>query len=213
MKIRLAPEAISAVFSREDADGRQTCRLSLQAKDGSLYDEIGADIEANVNACSLPMACPGIDTRFRIGHRVDGTFGKLLTSATISDIPSYNRLPDGFGYTTIRGQFGAANADKLVDELQKESFNLQYSINFDEATFSHEIPTQKIKRPVADFLSCTVGADFRWSRHMLDRRRQSPCCTNAPGGEAFMAKSGSARAGEKPTPPPEAQDCSASRSR
>jgi len=62
--------------------------------------------------------CAGISTRFRLRDRNGTVPQTMLTSATIADILSYNRIPEGGEGTTIRGQFLEQNAVALIEHLK-----------------------------------------------------------------------------------------------
>jgi hypothetical protein len=136
----------------------KTCKLELTVKDGKLLDEVGVTIAATLSSCGASgLTCGQISSNFRVGRRVDGQRGRLLTSATISDIPSYNR---GEGHRRIRGQFLGSNAEALVKALEGEFVELDFFFDFFANTARYQIFTLSISPSVLDFKNCVRGAKF-----------------------------------------------------
>ena len=75
-------------------------------------------IIAEVFPCGPPSLggklCGAVKSHFSVGQEVDHAGHDLLTSATVSEIPSYNDLPDGVGYRAIRGTFLQGSAELLL---------------------------------------------------------------------------------------------------
>jgi hypothetical protein len=91
---------------------------------------------------------------------LDRTPNEILTSATISEIPSYNELPDGTGYKAIRGQFLEKSANLLIEALQKPSFDIDYNFDFDQLNIRYTVPTRAISAPLGEFLKCVGPVAF-----------------------------------------------------
>jgi hypothetical protein len=87
----------------------------------------------------------------------------MLTSATISEIPSYNRLPEGTEGTMIRGQFLEYSALALMDKLKSSSIQLDYSRNFFEQVVVYDIQTFGIKQQIAQLLACIGDAKLTYT--------------------------------------------------
>ena len=122
-----------------DADKR-ICVLTLSTGRTPSFDAAGVEITATVIAKDQSAPRVLIGTRFRLEGSRDKGPQTLLTSATIADLGSYNRLPDGGGGTRIRGQFLGKNASRLLDELSKPSVTVSFARNFFEETLRYEIP-------------------------------------------------------------------------
>jgi hypothetical protein len=155
------PDATSEAATEVTKTGRR-CTFSLSASDGTVYDKIGMRIEASVNRCNRTRDCAGISSQFWIGKRVDGQHGVALTSATVSNIPSYNRLPEGDRTSTVRGSFGESGAVDLVAALSSEAIDIQYSLNFFDAIILYRIETKQIASSVKSFKACIGDGDFNW---------------------------------------------------
>lgn len=80
------------------------CILKIGANFPSAYAAAQVEITASVNpACSRRRPCAAIDTRFALDHDSQLNHQKILTSSTISGIPSYNSTSIGDGGKYIRG--------------------------------------------------------------------------------------------------------------
>jgi hypothetical protein len=158
----IAPENITATFSevKDEHVNGDFCIIVLNAVDGSVYDKVGMTVKGirNVGVSrehnESKWHSEYFDTEFRLGQRIDKAYGKLLTSSTVSYIRPYNRLPKGDGHIIVRGQFIGDAAYMLSEEMQKNSFDLDYSINFSDEVISYRIPTQSISKPIGEFISC-----------------------------------------------------------
>ena len=171
----LGEDAISATFNEKNGPtpNRKICALDLAGADGEVYDHIGITITASVGPCNPALGeikfCGGISSKFYVGQRKDHQYGQLLTSATLFNIPSFNRVPDGFGYTNLRGQFVENSATELVEDLKMATFEAQYSFNFDDTIITYRMPTRRISSVIQNFLQCTRNADFSWITHSYQR--------------------------------------------
>jgi len=169
---KLKPEDFLAKFTEKPGktaiSGRwvnsKSCELRIIAKDGKEYDQIGMTIVANVAPCEAPApsgkTCGEIGSHFDVGQRIDHAYGWLLTSATVSGIPSYNRLPDGQGYRAIRGQFLGTSAISLIEALNSLSFDIEYKLNFTEKMSKYIVPTTPISEVLDDFKKCIGSTHF-----------------------------------------------------
>lgn len=165
--LTLEPSSVTATFDEKTASARplRQCSLNFAANDGKKYNGIGMTITAGVYPCRFPPSlkgkiCAGISSHFSVGQKIDRTAGDLLTSATVSEIPSYNELPDGAGYKAIRGQFLERSAELLIEALKKPSFDIDYNFDFDEQNIRYTIPAQAISAPLGEFLKCVGSAAF-----------------------------------------------------
>jgi hypothetical protein len=89
----------------------------------------------------------------------------MLTSATVSSIPSYDRLPTGSGGTSVRGQFLEQSAVSLVEKIKSGSITLDFSRNFFDEVIIYALPLSAVAKPVSDFENCLEDADFLWLQH------------------------------------------------
>jgi hypothetical protein len=160
--VQLKNGNISADTSVDTTKSGRLCRLSLTAIDGTIYDKVGLHIVTSVNHCNRSIDCAGISSEFWIGKRIDGQQGIALTSATVSDIPSYNRLPTGDHNSAVRGSFGEGSAVDLVTALSSEMLDVQYSLNFFDAIISYRLETSQIASSIDSFKTCISGGDFNW---------------------------------------------------
>ena len=164
--LTLDPSSVTATFSEATHAGRplKQCILGLVAKDSKKYSEIDFTITAGVFPCAVPSLrenlCLGVSSHFGIGGKLDRTPNEILTSATISEIPSYNELPDGTGYKAIRGQFLEKSANLLIEALQKPSFDIDYNFDFDQQNIRYTVPTRAISAPLGEFLKCVGPVAF-----------------------------------------------------
>jgi hypothetical protein len=164
----LKPADISAAFdmkSQSDPWAR-SCEFQLTGKDGKEFTEIGLTITATVYECAgsqdlVEKHCGSIHSNFKVGQRIDGSENALLTSATVSEIPSYNELPSGAGYRAIRGQFLGATAPLLLQSLSNDIFYIDYNFDFDRRNIKYGVPAAEISEPLAKFKSC-IGEQVLW---------------------------------------------------
>ena len=89
----------------------------------------------------------------------------MLTLATISDIPSYNRLAVGDRGTALRGVFLEDSASRLVKALRSGTVTLEFSIDFFERTARYVLPLASVATQTAEFNACLGDADMSWMRH------------------------------------------------
>jgi hypothetical protein len=91
----------------------------------------------------------------------------MLTSATISDIPSYNRLPEGDQGTTVRGQFLEQNAAALIEQLKHKqpAIQIEYSREFFQQVIKYDVPLAGAAEAIEQFNACLGDADFLWLKH------------------------------------------------
>ncbi len=107
--------------------------LALKTRVDPSFDPADMEITAGVTSTCKPRPCAGIDTGFTLADGRAGGRQSVLTLATISDIPSYNRLTTGDGGTSVRGQFLEQNAASPVEDIAQPSVVLD---------FSHDISTK-----------------------------------------------------------------------
>lgn len=164
-KINIEKEKVSAEIATETTKTGRRCVFSVSAIDGTVYDKIGMKIEASANRCNRQSNCAGILSHFWVGKRIDGRHDVALTSATVADVISYNRLPDGDRNGVVRGSFGEDSAVDLMRQLNFDAWEIKYSLNFFDAVLSYHLDTKQILNSVDKFRACVGDADFNWVRH------------------------------------------------
>jgi hypothetical protein len=97
----------------------------------------------------------------------------ILISATISDIPSYNRLPTGDQGTRVRGQFLKQNAAALIEQLKQPAIQIEYSRDFFQQVIKYDLPLTGAAEALQQFSACIGNADFLWLKH--DHPRLPSC--------------------------------------
>ena len=158
---------VAATFDRRPyANGNgHFCILALRTAADPSFDPAGVEITAGVTSTCRPRPCAGIDTRFTLADGRDGSRQSVLTSATISDIPSYNRLPTGDGGTSVRGHFLEQAAESLVEDLAKPSVVLDFSRDLFDQVLRYDLQLSGVAAPVGEFERCVGDADMLWMRH------------------------------------------------
>lgn len=162
----LNPADVAAGFdtmSRTDPPVK-SCELNFSAKDGKEFTEIALTIIAAIYECGSGLTekhCGGVRSKFKVGQKIDGTEGELLTSATVSQIPSYNELPDGANYRAIRGQFLGPSVPPLFQSLGSDTFSIDYNFDFDRRNVRYGVPAAAISIPVTKFRDC-AGSQTVW---------------------------------------------------
>ena len=169
----ISERGVSADIAEEQTSIGRNCVLSVSARDGTVYDRIGVRIQASINRCDRAADCAGISSKFWIGERVDRRPGVALTSATISNIPSYNRLPADDRMSAVRGSFGGNSAVDLMAALNSDAMDLQYSLNFFDRIVSYAVATKEISNSIGSFKSCVGDADFNWLIHEKTKSNRS----------------------------------------
>jgi len=135
------------------------CSLNLSAKDGKKFDDIGMILDAGVYPC-FGRLCGGIRSQFKVGEQVDHEEYHLLTSATVGLLQSFNVLPEGAGFRSIRGQFNERTAMPLIEELKGPYFDIDYNFDFDEQNIRYTIPTSAVSGPISEFIKCVGSPIF-----------------------------------------------------
>ncbi len=148
----------------ENGNGR-FCVLTLGTAADPSVDAASVEIEAGVTTSCKPRPCSGIATRFTLADRRASGRQTMLTSASISDIPSANRLPTGDGGTSVRGQFLEQSAASLIEALKKPSVVLDFSRDFFDQVVKYDLPLWGVATPVNDFAQCVGDADMLWMLH------------------------------------------------
>ena len=163
----LNPADVAAVFntkSRSDPPVK-SCELTFSARDGKEFTEIALTLTATIYECGSGLVekhCGGIRSKFKVGQKIDGTEGELLTSATVSQIPSYNELPDGANYRAIRGQFLGPSVPPLFQSLGSDTFSIDYNFDFDRRGVRYGVPAAAISTPVTKFRDCAGSQTVRY---------------------------------------------------
>lgn len=97
---------VVVTFANQTKVAARLCVLTIGTAPDPAYDTANVEITAFVNpVCNRARPCAAISTRFTLEDEHRTTPQVTLTSATVSEIPSYNRLPTGADGTSIRGNF------------------------------------------------------------------------------------------------------------
>jgi hypothetical protein len=142
-----------------------SCVLSIEIESDPSYDTANVEITVGMNTDRKPRPSAGVDTEFTLGAQLEPDHQTILTSATISDIPSYNRLPKGDQGTTVRGQFLEQNAAVLIEQLKQPAIQIEYSRNFFQQVLKYDVPLMGAAGALEQFNACLGDADFLWSEH------------------------------------------------
>jgi hypothetical protein len=157
---------VVATFAKHTKGAARLCVLTIGTAPDPAYDTANVEITAFVNpVCNRARPCAGISTRFTLEDDRRTTPQVTLTSATISDIPSYNRLPTGADGTSIRGHFLEQSAVTLVDDLKGGFITLEFSRNFFNQVIRYDLPLSVALAPIGQFQVCLGDADMLWIRH------------------------------------------------
>jgi hypothetical protein len=157
---------VAMLFDQPSSKNERTCRLSIETTPDPLYDTAKVEITVGVNTDrkrDRPSA--GVSTRFTLVQRVNNGPQTMLTSATISDIPSSNRYPQGTEGALVRGQFVGQNAEALIEQLKQPSIQIQYSRDFFEQVLRYDVPLAGSAQALGEFKACVGNADLRWLEH------------------------------------------------
>ncbi len=157
-------KGVAASFDERRSYTGKICELSIELSDGAIYDTVGIDIDVTVNPCN-GMLCGGVSSQFWLGNRIDGRYGKPLTSATVSFIPSYNWHPVSVGHRAVQGVFYNKAGTSLVKQLDAERISVQYFLNFTETLTSYSFSTEQIRSVLSKFSSCAGEVDLEWLNH------------------------------------------------
>jgi hypothetical protein len=159
---------VSARFDQRSSENGRSCVLSIETGPDASHDSAKVEITVGVtNSCrrDRDRPCAGISTRFSLGNRRGTVPQTMLTSATIADIPSYNRLPEGGEGTMIRGQFLEQSAVALIEHLRAPSIRIEYSRDFFDQVLAYDVPLTGHAKTLAEFDTCVGDADLLWARH------------------------------------------------
>ena len=164
----------SAEFVDERTKTGKRCILSISAKDGVINNKVGVRIDASINPCNRAKDCAGLSSEFWVEKKSgDREHHLALTSATISDVPSYNHLPSGNQNSAVKGTFAQDSAVDLMNALGSELLNLQYSMNFFDFIISYNVETNQISTPINSFKACIGDGDFSWMIHEKNKPQNS----------------------------------------
>jgi hypothetical protein len=143
-----------------------SCVLSIETAPSPAYDTAKVEITVNGDLdCKNDRPCAGVWTQFSLSSGLREGRQTTLTSATISGIPSYNRLAQGHDGTMIRGQFLEQNAVALMEQLTQPLIEIDYSRDFFEQILKYEIPLATSATVLRSFNACLRNADVLWVRH------------------------------------------------
>jgi hypothetical protein len=156
---------VSAIFDQHSTKTGGFCVLSIETAPNPSYDTAKAEISVGISTTcknKRDRPCAGIKTRFHLSNSRDGNRQTMLTSATISDIPSYNRLPEGAEGTMLRGQFLEQSAVALIEQLKQPSIEIEYSRDFFEQVLRYDVPLAASAKVIGEFKACFGNADLLW---------------------------------------------------
>ena len=157
---------VVVTFANQTKVAARLCVLTIGTAPDPAYDTANVEITAFVNpVCNRARPCAAISTRFTLEDDHRTTPQVTLTSATVSDIPSYNRLPTGADGTSIRGQFLETAAATLVDDLMGDFVTLDFSRNFFDEVIRYTLSLSAAVEPIGQFQFCLGNADMLWIRH------------------------------------------------
>jgi hypothetical protein len=159
---------VSVLFDQRSIENVTSCVLSIETGQDPSYDSAKVEITVGVsNSCKRDRdrECAGMSTRFRLSDRNGTVPQTMLTSATIADIPSYNRIPEGGEGTMIRGQFLEQNAAALIERLKTPSIQIEYSRDFFDQVLRYDVPLTGHPKTLGEFNACVGDADLLWVRH------------------------------------------------
>jgi hypothetical protein len=145
-----------------------SCVLSIATRPDPSYESANVEITVGIsNSCKRDhdRPCAGITTRFSLSDAHDAGRQTMLTSATIADILSYNRIPEGGEGTAIRGQFLEDSAVALIEQLKKPSIEIEYSRDFFDQVLAYDVPLTGHAQKLAEFDACIGDADLLWRQH------------------------------------------------
>jgi hypothetical protein len=155
-------------FHPRTSQNGTSCVLSIGIGPDLSYDSANVEITVGIsNSCKRNhnRPCAGITTRFSLSNAHDTGQQTMLTSATIADIPSFNRTPEGGEGTGIRGQFLEDNAVALIEQLKKPSIQIEYSRDFFDQVLKYDVPLTGHAQKLAEFDACIGDADLLWLKH------------------------------------------------
>ena len=158
-EIEVPSENLIAKFVERNEQNERHCILSLEIPETPTYDLASFELEVSVSKNNSGKKYAELSSRFKLANPSDENWKYMLTSATVSNIPSYNGLSEGADGTQIRGQFLGSNALTLIEKLKSNSIQLEYSRNFFEQTLKYNIPTHEIKEKIDKLLSCFGGVE------------------------------------------------------
>jgi hypothetical protein len=165
--IAVPASKVLGIFKQRPTQHGKDCLLSIETAPDVSHDVATMEITVGVNAntkANRPSA--GVSTRFSLGNRMQPSRQTMLTSATMSNIPSYNRLPEGAEGTMVRGQFLEQNAVALIEHLEQPAIEIAYSRDFFEEVRKYDLPLAGIANTLSEFHACIGNADLLWRDHM-----------------------------------------------
>jgi hypothetical protein len=164
------PEAnVSTTFSQLSSEKLRSCKLSIGIAPDPAFDAASLEITVGVStSCEHHRPCgAGMHTRFSLsnGHASDRQ--TILTAATIADqLPSNNRVAEGTGGTTVRGQFLEQNAIAVLEHLAQPSIQIVYWRDFFKQKIKYDVPLVGSTKALSESRACIGDADFLWGRHL-----------------------------------------------
>jgi uncharacterized protein YceK len=169
-RVTVPAENVSGTFEQHSdnvhlRNSARFCVLSIEIKPDLSYDAAKVEITVGMNIDRKPRPSAGVGTDFTLGTQLQPGRQTILTSATISDIPSYNRLPTGDQGTRVRGQFLEQNAAALIEQLKQPAIQIEYSRDFFQQVIKYDLPLTGAAEALQQFSACIGNADFLWLKH------------------------------------------------
>jgi hypothetical protein len=159
-------DKVSAIFDQYSINHGKSCRLSIETAPDPSYEIAKVAITVVViDHGNLDRPSGGVHTRFTLSNRHDVGRQTMLTSATISDIPSYNRLPEGGEGTMVRGHFLEQPAVALIESLKQPSIQIVYSRDFFDKVVRYDVPLANASKALGEFNACLGDVDLLWIQH------------------------------------------------
>ncbi|MFG1202252.1 hypothetical protein V5F29_07635 [Xanthobacter aminoxidans] len=159
-------DKILSAFDSSTSGTSRLCILRMGATERPDHATAEVELTAHVNSgCNRRRPCGAIDSRFTLDDRHNTDHQTILTSATISAIPSYNSIPTGDRGITLRGEFLEQNAADLLDKLNGDFITIDFVQDFSDREIIYNIPLLSLKSSIDKFRTCVGDADMLWLRH------------------------------------------------
>lgn len=164
--VKVENQDIIASFSSVEKENYKQCLLKIETVHNKEFSAASIEIDENITSKSgsVPPRA-GISTLFSLQNNKNTNYQATLTSATVSDIPSYNRLPTGSEGNSVRGQFFDKGSVALIERLDDQYITLNFSQNFFERVINYQIPLQNVREKIVDFKKCGGNADLLRVEH------------------------------------------------
>ncbi|WP_296583112.1 hypothetical protein [Xanthobacter sp.] len=164
--IMVHADKVVSAFSSSTNGTLRLCVLKIGAAESPNQTAADVELTVHVNSgCNRRRPCGAIDSRFTLDERPNVDHQTTLTSATISAIPSYNRIPTGDRGISLRGEFLEESAASLLDRLNGASITLDFVRDFSGPEIRYNLPISSLKSSLDTFRTCVGDADMLWLRH------------------------------------------------